>query len=54
MRLSGMRDGQKKSVTVPEIPGQLGPMITSSISVTRPTFIVVQSFKTFCSMGVAG
>ena len=26
MKLSGMRDGAKKSVTVPEIPGQLGPM----------------------------
>ena len=27
MKLSGMRDGQKKSVTVPDIPGQLGPMM---------------------------
>ena len=26
MELSGIRDGAKKSVTVPEIPGQLGPM----------------------------
>ena len=26
MKLSGMRDRPKKSVTVPEIPGQLGPM----------------------------
>ena len=26
MKLSGMRDGPMKSVTVPEIPGQLGPM----------------------------
>ena len=26
MKLSGMRDGPKKSVNVPEIPGQLGPM----------------------------
>ena len=29
MKLSGMRDGPKKSVTVPEIPGQLGPMDSS-------------------------
>ena len=26
MKLSGMRDGPKKTVTVPGIPGQLGPM----------------------------
>ena len=26
MKLSGMRDGAKKSVTVPEIQGRLGPM----------------------------
>ena len=27
MKLSGMQDGPMKSVTVPEIPGQLGPMV---------------------------
>ena len=30
MKLSGMRDGPKKSVTVLEIPGQLGPMFMAS------------------------
>ena len=36
MKLSGMRDGPMKSVTVPEILGQLGPMASALPVLQQP------------------
>ena len=41
MKLSRMRDGAKKSVTVPEIPGQLGPIKTLRYRVQRRIIIIM-------------